>query len=341
MTKKFYKNKTLFTVGFTAITSIMFFGSLSPVMGSPRTQAQVRCIEPIGRVISTGDRYMRSGSLLCPTDQISPKQGEEVKVLCYSSREHLLVEAGSNFPVREICKPPAFSSVRKCTLLSPQDCPNRKGPNRRENAPNIIQPYGKVIINRRPLISWTAVPGATSYTVQLSGGEVKWEKEVVGTTLSYPQDQQELSYGSANKIIVIANKGNDPIIDDTLVVHVLPEGWVRQINQAIEQVKSLGLSADETAYIDLDAIYMSERLLNDTIENLQARVAAGSFNPTLYRILGDRYVEVWMPQLAKTAYIKALQLARFQKNSGEVELVQERLSALSQSQLPTRTNPAQ
>jgi predicted negative regulator of RcsB-dependent stress response len=73
---------------------------------------------------------------------------------------------------------------------------------------------------------------------------------------------------------------------------------------------------------------MSEILLNETIDTLERRVVAGSFNPSLYRILGDRYIEAWMPQKAKTAYIKALQLARFQKNSSEVELVQQRLSAL-------------
>lgn len=287
--------------------------------------------KPIGRIVEAG-----KGKFICAKEEISLEK--ESLVICYLSQKFLKLQPGV-YTADSICNVSRLE--RRCTLLTTDVCPNRKGPDHEGNAPNIIQPYGKAIIHRRPLISWTAVPGAISYIVQVSGGGVKWQKEVVSTILPYPQDQQELSYGSANKIIVIADKGNNTFIHDISVVQVLPQQWAGQINQAVEQVKNLRLSADETAYLDLDAIYMSEELLNDTIENLETRVTNGSFNPSLYRILGDRYIEAWMPQKAKTAYIKALQLARFQKNSSEVELVQQRLSALAQSQLPTRTKPAQ
>ncbi|ABA24722.1 conserved hypothetical protein (plasmid) [Trichormus variabilis ATCC 29413] len=317
---------------FSLITLLTLFFSNHESWGQTiLKQDSNHCTKPIGRIVEAG-----KGRLICQNEKITLEN--ESLFICYSDPKMLKLQPGV-YIIDSICK--GTQASRKCTLLTTDVCPNRKGPNRRENAPNIIQPYGKMLINRRPLISWTAVPGATSYIVEVSGGGVKWQKQVVGTTLSYPQDQQELSYGSANKIIVIANKGDTPIIDATLVVHLLSEQSSQQINQAAETIQSLGLSADETAYIDLDAIYMSQRLLNETIKTLETRVVAGSFNPSLYRILGDRYVEAWMPQEAKTAYIKALQLARFQKNPGEVKLVQERLSALVQSQLPTRTNPAQ
>ncbi|WP_256872010.1 hypothetical protein [Nostoc sp. TCL26-01] len=310
-------------------------------MGQNQQLTKPHCIEPIGRIISAGDRYLGSGSLLCPGDKIYPKEGATVELLCYSSKKYLELEQAGVFDVQNICKAVEVSSVRRCTPINRQSCPNRKGPGEDENTPRIIQPYGQILIDNRPLISWSAVQGATSYSVQVKNGDVRWEKEVKGTTLAYPEDKPELVYGTAIKIVVIANKGIDPISAETLVVHLLREKQIREINQAVEQIKKLGLPPDQAAYLDLDTIYMSKRILNTTIETLEARVAAGSLNPTVYRTLGDRYIEAWLPKKAKSAYTKALQLARFQKNSEEVVLAQERLRSLNQSQLPTRINPAQ
>jgi hypothetical protein len=335
------KNKKLFAAQFIVVTSIMLFSNLSRVMGQPQELTKPDCIKPVGRIVSAGDRSLESGSLLCPGDKISPRQGAKVEVICYFSKQHLELEQAGVFDVQNICKPPEVSSVRRCTPINRQDCPNRKGPGEDDKAPSIIQPYGQILIENRPLISWSAVAGASSYSVQVKNGDVRWEKEVEGTTLAYPEDKPGLLYGTAIRIVVMANKGKEPISYNTLVVHLLREEKVTKINQAVEQIKKLGLSADEAAYLDLDAIYMSENILNKTIEMLEARVAAGSFNPSVYRILGDRYIEAWLPEKAKSVYTKALQLARFQKNSEEVVLAQERLRSLNQSQLPTRINPAQ
>ncbi|MBD2498201.1 hypothetical protein [Nostoc sp. FACHB-280] len=197
------------------------------------------------------------------------------------------------------------------------------------------------MINNRPLISWIAVPGATSYIVQVKSHYVNWVKQVNGTSLSYPPEQEKLHYGSAFKIVVIANKGDSPISADTLVVHLLPEREVTQINQTVQQVASLGLPPDEVL-LDLDTIYMSQGLLNKAIETLQGQIEKGSQDPALYRILGDRYVDAWLPQEAVNAYKKALELATVQGKKDEQVIAQARLRLLNpQSQLPTRMNAAQ
>jgi len=291
------------------------------------------CIKPIGRVINS----IKSRQI-CEGDEIEVK--DDALVVCYSNQKFIKLQSGM-YKAASICTSSGTNTRRRCTPINRQDCPNRKGPGEGDNAPSIIQPYGKMLIENRPLISWSAVAGATSYSVQVKNGDVSWEKEVEGTTLAYPEDKPGLLYGTAIRIVVMANKGKNPISYDTLVVHLLPGEKVTQVNHAVEQIKKLGLSLDEAAYLDLDAIYMSERILNTTIETLEARVAASSFNPSVYRTLGDRYIEAWMPEKAKSAYKKALQLARFQKNSEEVVLAQERLRSLNQSQLPTRINPAQ
>ncbi len=78
----------------------------------------------------------------------------------------------------------------------------------------------------------------------------------------------------------------------------------------------LNLLPDEAAFLDLDTVYMSKRLLNETINTLKKRVVAGSSNPTLYRILGDRYLEAWLPDEAHREYTMAAQLAQ---SSGSLE----------------------
>jgi hypothetical protein len=293
-------------------------------------------------------RNLQSGNLLCKGDRIYPNQNARVEILCYSNKKRFKIQQSSFLKIEDLCTPLQPSSARRCTPLTLNNCPTRKGPNGNENAPKIIQPYGKILINNRPLISWSAVTGATSYTVLVKGPGVDWQTEVKDTTLSYPSDRKELQYGNAFTITVIVNSGNSPISADSSVVHLLSESKIKQINQVVQQINSLGLAPDEI-FVDLNAIYMSEGLLNETIETLKERARAKSQNPSVYRILGDRYIEAWLPEEAKRVYTKAVGLARVERNSEELAIAQERLRILesqlrlleTQSQLPTRTNPAQ
>ncbi|WP_225226312.1 hypothetical protein [Komarekiella delphini-convector] len=109
---------------------------------------------------------------------------------------------------------------------------------------------------------------------------------------------------------------------------MLPQSDAKQILDAVKQIKSLKLPPDEAAFLDLDAIFMSRRLLNETIETLKIRKAAGSQNPVLYRTLGDRYVEARLPEEAYREYTIAVQLAQSNGNLDELEKVQERLKLI-------------
>ncbi|MBW4676572.1 MAG: hypothetical protein KME52_21925 [Desmonostoc geniculatum HA4340-LM1] len=110
----------------------------------------------------------------------------------------------------------------------------------------------------------------------------------------------------------------------------------------MKQVNELALPPDEAAIWDKDAVYMSRSLLNETIETLKAREAAGSQNPTLYRVLADRYLEAWLPREALREYTLAAQLAKSTNNLDELARVKEGLKIISfYNQPPTSTNPAQ
>ncbi|PHJ56171.1 hypothetical protein VF14_18640 [Nostoc linckia z18] len=322
------------------VASMILFLGWSNAWGQAKPEVKRRC-NVIGRVTSVGDLRWRVNNLLCSGDRITPMKGRTVNTLCYLNGEFLDFKQSRIFDAKDKCSLPR-NRVRLCTGLNPSGCDSIKGPT---NVPMLISPYGSSMLSTRPIISWYAVSRATSYTVIVSGYEFYWETTVdkTVTTLPYPKQQNQLQFGNTYKFTVLANVGDTPISSsETLVVSVLPQEEQNAILQKVKQVNELALSPDEAAISDLDAIYMSRYLLNETIETLKARVRAGSQNPTIYRLLADRYLEAWLPREALREYRKAAQLAKSTNNLDELARIQEGLKIVENyNQPPTSTNPAQ
>lgn len=336
--------KKVSRVQVVTIALIILLSNSDDGLAQPKLVAKRVCINELGRIISLGDRYLRAGSEICLGDKINPTNGSTVKAVCYSSRQVLEFQQSSVFGVSGICTPPQFQAERRqCTPLNRDGCPKMKGPGEDQDSLKLITPYGNILLNTRPTISWYPVKNATSYTVEVTSYEFHWETEVKDTILPYPKERKELEYGAAYTITVTANKGDSPINSPgKLVVHVLPESDVKQVLEEVNVINKLGLSADEAALNNLDIIYMSKGFLDETINSLKARVAAGSKNPTLFRVLGDRYLDAWLLDEAFREYKMAEWLAKSSGNSNELALAQSRLKLIkSQSQPPMRRKPAQ
>lgn len=291
--------------------------------------ARTVCVKPVGRVYSTGDLYLRVGSEICSRDRINPAKGRTVTALCYLSGKFIHIKQKSIFDAPDVCAP--LDTPQVCTGRNPRRCSNAKGPGDEQNKPTLISPYGSSMLSTKPTISWYAVPEATSYTVIVSGYKFYWETTVdkTITTLPYPKEQNQLQFGDTYKFTVLANNGDIPIsYSETLTTSVLPQEEQDAIIQKVKQVHELALPPDEAAISDLDAIYMSRNLLNETIETLKARVAAGSQNPTVYRLLADRYLEAWLPKEALREYTKAAQIAKSTNNLNELDRIQEGLKII-------------
>ena len=63
---------------------------------------------------------------------------------------------------------------------------------------------------------------------------------------------------------------------------------------------------------------MSQKLLTDAIGVLQASKHNHSQNPTIYRLLGDRYLQAGLVDKAKTEYTTASSLAQKKDNPTEL-----------------------
>ncbi len=334
--------KKFFKTGFTLVISALLFSSSNSALSQSYERVKHVCTKKIGRVYM-GDRYLKPGSQLCLGDRINPVNGKTVKALCYLNGEFLYFKQKTIFD-NSICAIPQ-NIVELCTGINPSRCYISKGPGDDKDVPTLISPYGSSMLSTRPIISWYGVSRATSYTVIVSGYEFYWEITVdkTITTLPYPKEQNQLQFGNTYKFTVLANVGDTPISSsEPLVVSVLPQEEQDVILQKMKQVNELALPPDEAAIWDKDAVYMSRSLLNETIETLKATEAEGSRNPTLYRVLADRYLEAWLPKEALREYTLAAQLAKSANNLDELARIEEGLKIISfYNQPPTSTNPAQ
>ncbi|MBG1267260.1 hypothetical protein F8S12_12960 [Nostoc sp. WHI] len=250
------------------------------------------CVKPIGRIYSASDLNLPVGSQICSGDRIKPVKGRTVMALCYLNGKFLYLKQSKIFDAPDECVLPK-EKVELCTGLNPSRCKNTRGSDEEQNVPTLISPYGSSMLSTRPPISWSAVSKATNYTVIVSGYEFYWERTVdkTITTLPYPEEEKELQFGNTYKFTVLANVDDTPISSsEPLVVSVLTQEEQNAIAQRVKQINELGLDPDEAAISDLDAIYMSRNLLNETIETLKVLVSKRSQNPAVYRLLAERYL---------------------------------------------------
>ena len=322
------------------IASTLFFLSSSSALGqtpsSSTVKSQGRCTQPIGRVINNGDSRFAAGSLLCQGDTLHPVRAAKVEVLCYLNRRFIKLGKGS---ISDQCFPLADrQQLVQCTRYSRSKCPVRKGPTEDDNTPILIAPYSSIVLNTQPDLTWTKVAGATSYQVIVSGVGVNWSETVVGNShLVYPQKQPSLKFGNAYKVTIIANRGNSPVVASLATINLINENQAQQVKQIAQRLDNLNFPEDESAYLDLDSVYMSYGLLSQSIELLTTRVEAGSTTPEIFITLGDRYLEAGLPNLAKPLYQKAIKLAKRINNISQVEQAKAGLKKIElYSQLPTK-----
>lgn len=303
-------------------------------------QVGYRNCQPIGRVLSPGDRQFAPGSLLCRGDRFNLPPGKKVQVLCYFNRQVLSLSNGIvSAPGR--CVPKEFR-VKFCSSANRSTCPKSKGFAATAELPTLISPYGSALIDDRPPLSWASVQGATKYSVAVRGPGEQWQTTVEGTSLPYPQAQPGMSYGSAYEVTVIAYQDEAPKAASRSALNLLPEADARQVAAVVEQLKRLGLPEDQVAYLDLDSIYRGKNLLHESITTLEQRVQAGSRNPGVYRVLGDRYLEAGFPEQAGKQYKTAAALAKAVADDIELAKAETGLKLIAAyNQLPTKTNPLQ
>lgn len=304
-----------------------------PASAVAQSQPKEETCEPIGRILKSSQQNL-VGKLLCSGDQIVSQISSSF-VLCYFN------------PSEQQCRPkkqPRNSSNKECPLPSSSFCNRRKGGNGTAQTPRIITPYGRMLLESRPTISWFPVPNGTKYQITVESQQKSlWSKTVSGTSIPFPPEQPELNSDDVYKISVVAYQDDTPTVADSSVYRLLKPTDVKDLQQKITLIRSLNLDPDREAFLDLNAAYLSKGVLNGSISALEDRVKAGSDHPEIFRVLAERYIDARLLDKARKQYLKAVQLAKSQNNRVSLEKAAEGLQALDQyqSQLPERKKGAQ
>ncbi|MFM7478624.1 MAG: tetratricopeptide repeat protein, partial [Microcystis aeruginosa] len=186
------------------------------------------------------------------------------------------------------------------------------------NLPYLITPRQTNILTNRPPLRWNAVPGATNYTIKIDG--VNWKTQTNKTEIVYPGEPL-LEAGKRYRVTIEADNGASSRRDDENVgFTVLDEQTQKTVLDAVKTVQQQQLSPEEAGLV-LAHIYRGYGLYGDAVEVLERLVKQNSQVATVYQLLGDTYLKIGLPQLAKNPYDKALKLAKNTQNlSGQAEI---------------------
>lgn len=275
----------------------LYFCRISEIAQSQTISQANRCLSTVARILSPGDQRHAKGSLLCPSDQVRPIQGKQPLVVCHNSDSLLKGKEGN---VGRLCTGPKKLQPykRKGKSESRLNFIKSRGATEKEGKLSIVQPFGTMIMQLRPDFTWTPVKGSTHYLVSISGPDSNWEQWVHnGNSLSYPSSWPGLEHGKAYYVTVFAYQKAKIISSDRTKFNLLYEEEASLVQEAVTAIHQLSLSPVEAAK-ELDAVYMSYKLLHKSIGVLQRLTDSGQSNYQLNQLLGDRYYQVGQPELA-------------------------------------------
>lgn len=248
------------------------------------------------------------GLTLSPDDNLDVAANASVKVYC-SNQQTWTVKPGKHI-VSSGC-PSGNPVIRLPNSNNDTLRPTGKTEEALAKLPYLITPRETDILTNRPQLRWNAVAGATNYTIKIDG--VNWEAQTNKTEIVYP-GEPPLKEGERYRVTIEADNGASFRSDDESVGFTrLDEQTKKTVLDAVKVVQQQQLSPEETGLV-LAHLYRGYGLYGDGVEVLEGLVKQGSQVAAVYQLLGDTYLEIGLPQLAKKPYEKALKLATNTEN---------------------------
>lgn len=218
------------------------------------------------------------------------------------------LQAGVNSVPCKVTKPVLTynSSLIMPTRGEAADYPVHSAPS--PDYPQVLSPRKTKVMNARPLIRWTAVQGATGYTVAVRGGNVNWSASAGSVLeLAYPESAPALAPGTGYKVTITAGgRSSDEEVIAGLGFTVLKPDEAQPVRNAESRVRALGLSHSATTLLTAN-VYAGHGLEAEAIELLSA---AAQTEPALVRLLADEYLKVGLNRQAEQSYRQALSLSQ-------------------------------
>jgi hypothetical protein len=176
--------------------------------------------------------------------------------------------------------------------------------------PYVITPRGAKLLNPEPTLRWNdAIPGVAQYTVRMinaDSDQVIWEATAAQAGLPYAGPP--LEPGNYYYLAVATNTGSKAEAVDYSFFQMIDADEAAQVQHATATIDGLGLTETERA-LALAQLYIGHDLTAAAMDTLEGLLAQGHQQGTLYRRLGDLYLRVGLTDLARSRYLKAVELA--------------------------------
>lgn len=328
------KHKASVTLFFSLL--LMAFGKMlstqKQTMATPPAKSLDNSCIHIGRIISIqGEVQMRrigwgsyhpiaNGASLCEGDLLQPTEGTKAIVQCADIAQNLWILPDDELSsVNSGCRPPKKPIYSISVPITPTRDPFAR-------RPYIITPNNTWVLNNQPVLRWLAVPGATSYVVRVSGLGVDWKQEVNTTKVVYPGQPPLKPAGEGYLIKVEANNGS---LAAKATFSLVAPTQVAQVRSAIERLNREKLS-DDAKTLALSEIYITQGLIAEATERLEAAVANGSQTAAIYYTLGNLYSHVELFEPALKQFLKASKLSANTRDIEGQAIVEARLGEVYQ-----------
>ena len=171
--------------------------------------------------------------------------------------------------------------------------------------PVSLAPRGAKLLNPRPTLRWSEVPGATAYRVEVRG--TSWSTLVTGVTeLVYPADAPPLEPGKTYRLVVEAGgRSSDEEPGAGLGFSLLDSDEARQVYAGQQEIRSWQLS-DQATRLLVARLFAAHGLLAEAQDMIWP---IRSTLPAAGRLLGDLYLDTGLSRHAEEAYLEALSAA--------------------------------
>jgi hypothetical protein len=191
--------------------------------------------------------------------------------------------------------------------------------------PYIISPRATKLLNDKPTLRWND-SGATSYTVQVRGGDLNWVKEnVIGTELAYPGDPA-LEPGVFYLLVVQDSNGRSSQEEGRkgLGFSLLKEDEAEKLQANTDRIGGLDLPSEGEAFA-LAQLYAGHGLIAKAVQILEGLIEDGCQQVAVHQALADLYAQIGLALLAEPRYVEALKLAEAQGNVEALAAIQASL----------------
>jgi predicted negative regulator of RcsB-dependent stress response len=246
------------------------------------------------------------GAPLQKGDLLRIADAARVVVACADLKLSELPAGVSGFPCRAEANPDTL--VYKGRLAAAT-----RGDANDDAFPTVLSPRQTRLLNPRPTLRWSAVPGAASYQVSLQGAD--WSTTVNGATeLAYPSAAPALQPGVAYRLVVAAgDRSSNEETGPGLGFALLDAGEAAAVQAAEAKIQALGLPDAGTRLL-IANLYAVHGLYAEAITLLAPLAEAGQ--PAVARLLGDLYLGIGLNREAEASYLQALSLS---EGAGDVE----------------------